>query len=76
VFRRKRPQVQEADLIDLLLAADEPTRRLLMLQVLQSGTFTKSEAEQLMAQVVRLERVAGPRRPEPWPEPRSESQAA
>jgi hypothetical protein len=32
-----------------------------MLQVLQSGAVRKSEAEELMAQVLRLERVAGPR---------------
>jgi hypothetical protein len=52
-----------ADLIDLLLDADETTRKQVMLQVLQSGAVRKSEAEELMAQVRRLERVAGPSSP-------------
>jgi hypothetical protein len=61
VFKRKLPEVPQADLIDLLLDADEPTRKLLVFQALQTGTLKKSEAEQVMAQVMRLERAAGPR---------------
>jgi hypothetical protein len=61
VFTRKLPEVPNADLIDLLLDADEPTRKLLLLQALQSGDLKKSEPEKLMAQVARLERAASPR---------------
>ena len=62
MFRRKKPpQVQHVDLIDLLLDSDEPTRKLLLFQALQAGTLKKSEAEEVMATVSRLERVAGPR---------------
>lgn len=61
VFHRKLPEVPQADLIDLLLDADDPTRSLLVFQALQAGTLKKSEAEQVMAQVMRLERAAGPR---------------
>jgi len=60
VFRRKPPQPQHTDLIDLLLACDEPTRRLLLFQTLQTGQLTKSEAEEVVAMVSRLERAAGP----------------
>jgi hypothetical protein len=62
VLSRKQTEVPNADLIDLLLDADEPTRKLLLFQALQSGALKKSEAEDLIAQVSRLERVAGPRR--------------
>ena len=64
MLSRKQTEVPNADLIDLLLDADEPTRKLLIFQALQSGDLKKSEAEDLIAQVSRLERVAGPR-PEP-----------
>jgi hypothetical protein len=64
VFRRKPPQVQHTDLIDLLLDSDEPTRRLLLFQALQNGSLKKSEAEEVMATVIRLERAAGP-----WTDP-------
>jgi F420-dependent methylenetetrahydromethanopterin dehydrogenase len=57
----KSNPIAHADVIDLLLDADETTRKQVMLQVLQSGAVRKSEAEELMAQVLRLERVAGPR---------------
>lgn len=60
---RKVEQVPHADLIDLLLDADEPTRKLLIFQALQAGLLKKSEAEQVIAQVARLERAAAPRRP-------------
>jgi hypothetical protein len=53
--------VPHADLIDLLLDADEPTRKLLLFQALQTGQLKKSEAEELIAQVARLERAASPR---------------
>ena len=58
---KKTAQDQLADLIDLLLDADEETRKLLIFQALQTGVVKKSEAEEVIAQVVRLERVAGPR---------------
>jgi hypothetical protein len=62
VFRRKKPpQVQHVDLIDLLLDSDEPTRRLLLFQALRAGALKKSEAEEVIATVSRLERAAGPR---------------
>ncbi len=61
VLNRKRQEVPHADLIDLLLDADEPTRRLLVFQALQTGLLKKSEADDLMAQVKRLERAAAPR---------------
>jgi hypothetical protein len=59
---RKAAQAQDrqADLIDLLLDADEPTRKLILFQALQTGVVKKSEAEEIIAQVARLERVAGP----------------
>lgn len=58
---KKAPEDRLADLIDLLLDADEPTRRLLIFQALQSGAVKKSEAEDVIAQVGRLERAASPR---------------
>lgn len=58
---RKLEKVPHADLIDLLLDADEPTRKLLMLQALQTGMIKKSEAEKVAAQVARLERAGAPR---------------
>jgi hypothetical protein len=58
---KKDPEDRLADLIDLLLDADEPTRRLLIFQALQSGAVKKSEAENVIAQVARLERAASPR---------------
>jgi hypothetical protein len=63
VLTRKLPEVPNADLIDLLLDADEPTRKLLLFQALQTGALKKSEAEVVIAQVARLERAAAPRAP-------------
>jgi hypothetical protein len=57
----KTPQVPHADLIGLLLDADETTRKLLIFQALQAGTLKKSEAEELIGLVTRLERAASPR---------------
>ena len=77
VFRRKRSLVQHvehADLIDLLLDADEATRRQLMSHGIQNGTLGKSEVDDLMARVARLKRAAGPLVSEPKPDP--EPQAA
>jgi hypothetical protein len=80
VFNRKQPQAEppdeneQADLIDLLLAADQPTRSQLMLQAVRSGTLSRADADELLAQVMRLERVAGPRTPAATPS--SEPQAA
>jgi hypothetical protein len=61
LFHRKPPQVPHADLIDLLLDSDEPTRKLLLFQALQSGALVKSEAEEILAMASRLERAASPR---------------
>jgi hypothetical protein len=61
LFHRKPPQIPHTDLIDLLLNSDEPTRKLLLFQALQSGQLTKSEAEEILAMASRLERAAGPR---------------
>jgi hypothetical protein len=55
------PKFPHADLIDLLLDADEPTRKLLLFQALQTGALKKSEAEELIGLVNRLERAASPR---------------
>lgn len=63
MFGRKTQQVQQvphADLIDLLLDSDEPTRKLLLFEALQTGAIMKSEAEEVLATVARLERAAGP----------------
>jgi hypothetical protein len=76
VFKHKLPEVPQADLIDLLLDADEPTRRLLVFRALQAGALKKSEAEQVMAQVMRLERAAGPRDAKIEAKPTSNQQAA
>jgi hypothetical protein len=76
VFKSKMPEVPQADLIDLLLDADESTRKLLVFQALQAGTLKKSEAESVMAQVLRLERAAGPRESATRTTPKSAQQAA
>jgi hypothetical protein len=76
VFTRKMPEVPQADLIDLLLDADEPTRKLLVFQALQAGTLKKSEAEEVLAQVMRLERAAAPRSEKTKAKPTSGQQAA
>ena len=65
MFNRKQVQFEPSDFIDLLLDADEATRRQLVSQAVQSGTLSRSEADDLMAQAARLERVAGPRLAEP-----------
>jgi hypothetical protein len=61
MFNRRVPQVPHADLIDLLLDADDETRKLLIFQALQAGSVKKSDAEEVMASVARLERAAAPR---------------
>ncbi len=45
-------------MIDLLLDADELTRRLLIFTALQTGALKKSEAEEVVAQIVWIERAA------------------
>jgi hypothetical protein len=62
-IRRKSrtPQVPNTELIDLLLDADESTRKVILFQALQTGQLKKSEADALIAQVARLERAASPR---------------
>ena len=57
---RKQPEVLHEDLIDLLLSADEPARRLILFTALQTGELKKSEADGVMQMVGRLERAAGP----------------
>ena len=71
MLTRKVQQVPHADLIDLLLDADEPTRKLIIFQALQAGSIKKSEAEEVMAQVARLERAAAPRPATPTPAARA-----
>jgi hypothetical protein len=61
VFSRKIPQVPHADLIDLLLDSDEATRKLLLFQALQAGSLRRSDAEEVLATVARLERAGAPR---------------
>jgi hypothetical protein len=61
VFRRKPPVVPYTDLIDLLLESDEPTRKQLLVEALQSGLIGQSEADEVMAMASRLERAAAPR---------------
>jgi hypothetical protein len=51
--------MSRTDLIDLLLDADETTRRLLIFQALQTGALKKSEAEEVVAQIIGIERAAG-----------------
>jgi len=82
LFNRKQPQVVEqddvphADLIGLLLDADDTTRDHLMLQVLETGVLKRSEADALMTHVLRLERVASPRSPRPAVRSDTEPQVA
>jgi hypothetical protein len=58
---------RHADLIDLLLAADEPSRKQIMAQIVETGVLTRPEADDVMARAVRLERIAGPRGLPPAP---------
>lgn len=76
MFKRKMPEVPQADLIDLLLDADAATRKLLVFRALQAGTLKKSEAETVMAQVMRLERAAAPRHQKAKANPTAARQAA
>jgi hypothetical protein len=55
----KLQQVSRTDLIDLLLDADELTRRLIIFQALQTGALKRSEAEEVVAQIIGIERTAG-----------------
>ncbi len=71
MLNRKPREVPFSDLIDLLLDSDEETRRLVLFEALQSGEIKKSEAEQVIAQVERLERAAAP-----WHRPQSVQKAA
>jgi hypothetical protein len=52
------PLLSRTDLIDLLLDADEVTRKLLIFQALQTGALKRSEAEEVVAQVIGIERAA------------------
>lgn len=57
----KPARVSPADLIELLLDADETTRKLLIFEALQTGALRKSEAEQIIDQLIGLERAAAAR---------------
>jgi hypothetical protein len=57
---RRQPKVAHEDLIDLLLCADEPARRLILFTALKTGELKRSEADGVLQMVVRLERAAGP----------------
>jgi hypothetical protein len=57
---KKAARISRTDLIDLLLDSDECTRKLLIFQALQSGALKKSEAEEVVAQMLGLERAADP----------------
>jgi hypothetical protein len=61
MLHHRETQVAHADLIDLLLDADEPTRNLLLFQIFQNGKMKRAEVEEMLLQVARLERAAGPR---------------
>ena len=75
MFTRKSAEVPHTDLIDLLLDADESTRKLLIFRALQAGTLKKSAANSVMAQVARLERAAASHS-DSQAEPKSTAQAA
>ena len=59
MLHHREQEIHRADLIDLLLDADEPTRKLLIYQLLQK--LKKPEVEEMLLQVARLERAASPR---------------
>ncbi|MGZ6267534.1 MAG: hypothetical protein ACXWM8_07915 [Candidatus Limnocylindrales bacterium] len=68
IFSRKQPK-QELDredvqsaLVEMLLDAGDLDRRRLLLMALQTGELKKSEANDLLRLVERLESVSGPRR--------------
>lgn len=71
MLTRKVQQVPHADLIDLLLDADAPTRKLIIFQALQAGALKKSDAEEVIAQVARLERATAPQPATPKPAARA-----
>ena len=54
MLNRKPSKVPHADLIDLLLDSDEPTRKLLIFQALQTGDLKKSQADELIAWITGL----------------------
>jgi hypothetical protein len=63
VSTRKLTENAYAELIDLLLDADEQTRKLLIDQALQVGDLTKNEAEKLIELVAAWD--TPPRRDKP-----------
>ncbi len=59
MFKRRKPkEVPNADVIDLLLDSDEATRVILIKQL--TLRFEHDELDELLQQVARLERAAGP----------------
>ena len=66
LFQKTSPQMTQEDLIDLLLDADESARKLIVFQALQSGALKRSQVDEVISQVGRLERaVAMPPRKKP-----------
>lgn len=68
IFSRKQPkeELDRADvqsaLVEMLLDAGDLDRRRLLLMALQTGELKRSEANDLLRLVERLESVSGPRR--------------
>ena len=64
IFGRKSPNSEERapdtkdGLVEALLAADEVERKRLLLVALQSGEIKRSEVDELLRLVERLERVS------------------
>jgi hypothetical protein len=67
IFSRKQPKDEgnsadvQAALVEMLLDASELDRRRLLLMALQTGELKKSEANDLLRLVQRLELATGPR---------------
>ncbi len=59
MLHHRDQDLPNADVIDLLLDADEPTRKLLTYQLMQK--LKRNEVEDVLLQVARLERAAAPR---------------
>ena len=57
LFQKTSPSLTQEDLIDLLLDADESARKLIVFQALQSGALKKSQVDEVIGQVGRLERA-------------------
>jgi len=58
VFHRQSAEFVNAEIMDLLLDADEPTRQILVSQL--THQIKHDELERILLQVARLERAAAP----------------